>query len=337
MLQKPRRTSQGYLRVDGWASRTGILEYRNPDGSMRRELREPDAVFSEDALLGFEGAPVTDDHPTAMVDLHNAKSLTKGTVLSVGRRDGDHVAVSLVITDPELIRKIESGKRQLSTGYYVEMDETPGIHPDYGRYDARQVRVGPVNHLAIVERGRAGTATLRLDAEDIRLDTLVEVSLEDRLDAIETRIADLKGRRDEWNEEDHPRDEGGRFGSGGGGGGKKSENGGSKGSGRSKGLDLKSSDDPRAESRIPGIPNHMTTVEGAKEHASAIRDVDVRVELHKKLTDIAAKQPSAAVRDHVNRLAKAFEVKNYHDAKLAAYGEESHWADKDAEDTSYKK
>lgn len=99
-----------------------------------------------------------------MVDLHNAKTLTKGTVLSVGRRDGDHVAVSLVITDPDLIRKMETGKRQLSTGYYVELDETPGVHPQFGRYDARQVRVGPVNHLAVVERGRAGTASVRMDA-----------------------------------------------------------------------------------------------------------------------------------------------------------------------------
>jgi len=163
-LQSARRTSQGYLRVDGWASRVGIQEYRNPDGSIRRELREPDAVFSNESLLGFEGAPITDDHPDEMVDLHNAKTLTKGHVLSVGRKDGDHVAVSMVVTDPALIAKMESGKRQLSTGYYVELDETPGVHPTFGRYDAKQVRVGPVNHLAVVERGRAGTARVRMDA-----------------------------------------------------------------------------------------------------------------------------------------------------------------------------
>jgi hypothetical protein len=217
-LQKPRRTSQGYLRVDGWASRAGLQEYRNPDGSKRIELRDDDAVFSDDSLTGFEGAPITDDHPSEMVNIHNAKNLTKGTVLSVGRRDGDHVAVSLIVTDPALIAKIESGKRQLSTGYYVEMDETPGVHPKYGRYDARQVRVGPVNHLAFVERGRAGTAAVRMDAAvDVRFDDEeMPADLVARLEALARRI-------DEWDEDSHPRAENGQFGSGGGGGGSKKE------------------------------------------------------------------------------------------------------------------
>lgn len=232
-LQKPRRTSQGYLRVDGWASRTGILEYRNPDGTIRRELREPDAVFDESSLLGFEGAPITDDHPSTMVDIHNAKQLTKGHVLSVGRRDGDHVAVSLVVTDPELIRKMENGKRQLSTGYYVELDETPGTHPQYGRYDARQVRVGPVNHLAVVERGRAGTASVRMDAAmDVRLDPgseQVPAEVVARLDAIAAKLDALHAKRDHG---DHDQEDHGRRGGGGGGeksgGGAKSGGGGDK-------------------------------------------------------------------------------------------------------------
>jgi hypothetical protein len=222
-LQKPRKTSQGYLRVDGWASRVGIQEYRNPDGSIRRELREDSAVFDQDSLLGFEGVPITDDHPSQMVDIHNTKHLTKGTVLSVGRRDGEHVAVSLVITDPDLIKKVESGKRQLSTGYYVELDETPGHHPQFGRYDARQVRVGPVNHLAVVDRGRAGTAAVRMDAAvDVRMDEVSE-EIVAQLDAIERRIEAL---REDWDEDAHPRDENGRFGSGGGGSSKKESSGG---------------------------------------------------------------------------------------------------------------
>lgn len=160
-------------------------------------------MFSEESLLGFEGAPITDDHPSVMVDISNAKTLTKGTVLSVGRRDGDHVAVSLVITDPDLIRKVESGKRQLSTGYYVHLDETPGIHPEFGRYDAKQIKVGPVNHLAVVERGRAGTASLRMDSADGAVDALVEIEadvgaeIEARLDAISERLAKLDGGDDE--------------------------------------------------------------------------------------------------------------------------------------------
>jgi DNA-binding CsgD family transcriptional regulator len=56
-------------------------------------------------------------------------------------------------------------------------------------------------------------------------------SLDARLDALHYARTVL--REDEWNEEDHPRDEGGKFGSGGGGGDKPSGGGGGEG-GRSK-------------------------------------------------------------------------------------------------------
>lgn len=271
--------------MDGWASRVGIQEYRNVDGTIRRELREDNAVFDMDSLLGFEGAPITDDHPSVMVDINNAKHLTKGTVLSVGRRDGEHVAVSLVITDPGLIKKMESGKRQLSTGYYVELDETPGVHPKFGRYDAKQVRVGPVNHLAVVDRGRAGTASVRMDSAaadassliDVRFDDLVEVVPDDvvarldalakRLDAfnadvpadVEARLDALAKKLDDYNP-DQPRDESGRFGEGGGGGGGSKESSGGGGGGDSK---KESGGEPKAE-EPPKTASTFEHTEGSK-------------------------------------------------------------------------
>ena len=163
-LQAPRRTATGGWRVDGHASNTGILTYRNPDGSTRRELRLPDDVFHQDSLSGFEGAPITEDHPPQMVDLATLPHVRKGTVLSA-RKDGDHVAVSFTVEDPELIKKMQAGlKRQLSVGYNVDLDPTPGEHPKYGRYDAIQRKIA-VNHLAVLSAGRAGpTACVRMDS-----------------------------------------------------------------------------------------------------------------------------------------------------------------------------
>jgi hypothetical protein len=165
-LRPPRETAQGFLRVDGYATRVGILEYPDPEfpGGIRRELRRPGVLFDAGSLASYEGAPITDDHPPEMVTPSNATAYAKGTVLGEARRDGDHVAVSFVITDADTIRKAKDGKRELSTGYRILLDETPGVDPVYGRYDVEQTKI-EVNHLAIVSAGRAGpTARIRMDA-----------------------------------------------------------------------------------------------------------------------------------------------------------------------------
>jgi hypothetical protein len=171
-LRAAKRTPQGFVQVDGYASRIGVQEYRNGP-KVRRELRLPDDVFADPSLGGFLGLPITDDHPSEMVNSENAAALTKGTVLTTGRRDGDKVMVTATIYDKKLIRKMDGGKRQLSVGYLVELDETPGEHPVYGKYDAIQRNIVP-NHLAVVERGRAGAeVAVRMDGANS--DVWVEV------------------------------------------------------------------------------------------------------------------------------------------------------------------
>ncbi len=165
-LRSPRKTPQGHLRVDGYASRVGIFEYTNPDGTTRRELRLPEEVFRDDALEGFEGAPFTDDHPASPVTPETAQGVTVGYVMGPARRDGDFVAVSALVTNPAVVDKMVYGKRELSVGYQVDLDETPGNHPQWGRYDAIQRNI-VVNHLALVDIARAGPeARVRLDASE---------------------------------------------------------------------------------------------------------------------------------------------------------------------------
>jgi len=164
LLRSPRRTAAGTLRVDGVFTRAGVFVYRNPDGSERRELRLPEEVFRKDALASFEGVPVTDDHPPVMVAPSNVKQYARGVTQEGVRQDGDLVVGSLMITDPELIAKVESGKVQLSCGYEVDEDATPGEDPRYGRYDVVQRKIRG-NHLAIVDVARAGPeARVRMDA-----------------------------------------------------------------------------------------------------------------------------------------------------------------------------
>jgi hypothetical protein len=185
-LSKPRLTNQGFLRVDGYASRPGIYEY--PDnkypGGIRRELRPDEEVYSQKALDGFEGAPITDGHPPEAIDADNVDKYEVGTVVGPGRRDGDRVAVGAVVKNKKTVRKMESGKRELSPGYTIDWDPTPGVDPKYGRHDGVQRNI-EVNHLALVERARGGRGmVVRMDAE---LDAEARANLKDSSFAVPDR------------------------------------------------------------------------------------------------------------------------------------------------------
>jgi hypothetical protein len=159
-LAKPVRTPQG-LRVEGYAARPGIYPYLR-NGKMVRELRPRSEVFSPAALAGYEAAPITNGHvykaPGVPERLSKDPTLrakhSRGVVLTA-RADGDKVAVAGTITDPATIADMEAGRRELSPVYEAEVDETPGVDPEFGAYDAiqRDIRV---DSLAIVDRARGG-------------------------------------------------------------------------------------------------------------------------------------------------------------------------------------
>lgn len=157
-------TDEGFLQDSPVVGRIGIQEYRRDDGSIRRELRLPEEVFHPDALASLKGKPITVDHPaTGKVDKKNAHRLTVGTMLSEGKRDGDYVRVDLVLHSPDAI----GDRKELSLGYTAHLDETPGDHPVFGKYDAIQ-RSPRINHLSVVKSARAGkVARLNLDGDEV--------------------------------------------------------------------------------------------------------------------------------------------------------------------------
>jgi len=162
---KATRTDEGYLVDTPIVGRVGIQLYKNADGTIRRELRPPEEVFHDDSLKSFAGKPVTDEHPGEPVTAKNAKRLSVGTIQGEGRQDGNNVVAPIIIHDGEVIDKImKGGKRELSLGYKVDLEETPGVWNGQ-EYDAIQRNIR-VNHLAIVPRGRAGNARLNLDRHE---------------------------------------------------------------------------------------------------------------------------------------------------------------------------
>lgn len=156
-------TQEGYLKDRPILTTTGIFEYSDPDGGTRRELRLPEEVFDKDSLASYRGKPIIITHDAGLVSKDNVHENQIGTILSEGFRDGDNVRADIIIHDTDGMK--ESGLRELSLGYNLDLDETPGVwngHP----YDAIQRNIR-VNHLALVREARAGEqARLNIDSRD---------------------------------------------------------------------------------------------------------------------------------------------------------------------------
>lgn len=157
---KAKRTDEGFIKDTPVLTRTGVFVYRNADGSERREYRPPEEVFKADSLSLYAGIPITNGHP-GKVTSANAANHTIGAVLTPARQDGDNLIADIVIHNVEAVN---AGNKELSVGYELDLDETPGIAPNGERYDAVQRNIIP-NHLAIVSRGRAGNARLNMDGD----------------------------------------------------------------------------------------------------------------------------------------------------------------------------
>lgn len=157
--EKRSTTPEGFLVChDVPIARTGTQVYATdevpidagPDGLIRID-RLPDEVFRPDTLASFEGKPVTVEHPNDFVTPENWQRLAVGFAQNVRRGQGvqdDLILADLVITDEAAIRYVNEKLPEVSAGYTAEYEQT-----EPGRGVQRDI-VG--NHVALVERGRAG-------------------------------------------------------------------------------------------------------------------------------------------------------------------------------------
>jgi hypothetical protein len=156
-----RRTEDGYLIAEAKAVRTGIQLYLGdevgkPEMKVARVYRAAEEVFADASLQSFTHAPVTVNHPKDSVTSDNWKALAVGEVSTAAKKDGEWVWLPLILKDATAISDVEGGKRELSAGYVCELDWTPGTTADGQAYDAQQKNI-KINHLALVDRARAGS------------------------------------------------------------------------------------------------------------------------------------------------------------------------------------
>jgi hypothetical protein len=162
-------TPEGYLKADAIVTRSGIFEYKNVDGTIRKELRSPEEVFKTDSMESMKMIPVTDLHPRGMfVDASNSKDLAIGHTGENIRQSEDFIIAPLVINRKDGVESVKKGRKELSLGYNADLILEPGIWNGQ-KYDGRQENIR-YNHLAIVDSARAGKeACLHIDESDINV------------------------------------------------------------------------------------------------------------------------------------------------------------------------
>lgn len=156
-----RRRDDGSLLADARIARTGIQTYLGsevgkPDMAMVRVYRPGTEVFSEDTLKSAAHRPVTNDHPAELVTADNWKAHAVGQTGDEITGEGIFIRVPLMVSDGETIKAIEAGKQELSAGYTCDLAFEAGTTPSGEAYDAIQKNIR-INHVAIVQRGRAGS------------------------------------------------------------------------------------------------------------------------------------------------------------------------------------
>jgi len=154
-------TDEGYFVDHPILTSVGIFEYMNPDGSIRRELRLPEHVFDPESLKTYKGKPIIITHEAGIVDKNNVEEEQIGTIMSAGYQDGEDVRAEIIIHDTDSMK--ESGLKELSLGYNLDLIEEPGEWNGES-YDALQTNIR-INHLALVDSARAGEqARLNIDS-----------------------------------------------------------------------------------------------------------------------------------------------------------------------------
>ncbi|NEZ65528.1 DUF2213 domain-containing protein [Leptolyngbyaceae cyanobacterium CCMR0082] len=171
-ITKSEKLPDGRLRVWATFSRVGPLRYLDGAGEQRIEWVTKEELFRTDSLETAALAPVTLGHPEeGMVTPDNWKEYSvgaSGSTIKVNPENG-LVDVVFVVGAREALDKSDEFS-EVSAGYTAQIEKRAD-----GKFYQTNRRY---NHLALVERGRAGPEVrLHLDAaEDWAIQSLDECS-----------------------------------------------------------------------------------------------------------------------------------------------------------------
>lgn len=172
----------GHLVVDCFLSCSGIFDYlaseiksqwpdnaevqSYDDGAVLRAYRAPNAVTNQEYLDSAKYVPVTDNHPPHMLHPDNMAGYPVGTSTEKVSVDEGRPRAQLVLWDKRAINARKQGKKDISLGCYNRFVWGAGTTDSGAHYDF-EIRDSVINHIAIVDRGRAGAGVAILDAASV--------------------------------------------------------------------------------------------------------------------------------------------------------------------------
>lgn len=176
-------TDEGFLLVPGHVAKVGTQDYLASELGLSGDpfrivtvYRPEESVFEPSSLVCYDSVDVTLNHPDTFVNSENYKEHSKGVIKGSGKRDGDMVRCDLLIKDKDAIDAVNSGKCELSAGYEAEYIYGPGVTKDGVSYEYTQRKI-KVNHVAIVDRARAGRNARIFDKG---IDDMIKVKIGDK-------------------------------------------------------------------------------------------------------------------------------------------------------------
>ncbi|MBO7735246.1 MAG: DUF2213 domain-containing protein [Methanobrevibacter sp.] len=225
------KDENGYIHIDkSPILRAGILEYLGsellPEGQKDVDgvKVDPDKIYKvfipeEELRKGAESfklLPITNDHTWLGEEGEDAKEFQEGTIgENVYVQDGKLYA-PLMFTGSGIIEDLEGGKEELSSSYYNRFEKSENTDYDFIARDIKG------NHLALVDKGRCGSAVrvlnsnikgvvkmavkaktsneaiLKLDGKEINLDQFFEEESQETdggVDIHEESIAENEDKR----------------------------------------------------------------------------------------------------------------------------------------------
>lgn len=131
-----------------------VQSYYKADGTETKEAKLPKYILSDSTVASANEKPVTNDHPGVLVTKSNSREYMRGFTTANAHVEGNVLYNDVAITDADLIKAIRNGKKELSIGFETEVVPETGEYNGV-KYDHVQKNI-KINHLAVVQRGRAG-------------------------------------------------------------------------------------------------------------------------------------------------------------------------------------
>ncbi len=156
------------LVADAVLTRAGAIRYPPSDFGLSEDtadsqgmvtvFRSLDSLTNTTTLASFRRAPITLDHPDRVTP-ENWSETVVGFVVGEPQIEGDKVLADIIIGDEEALDAYQKGRRQLSIGYDADITQIG---------DSVFETNGPLNlnHIALVEQGKAGPEVRVLDGKD---------------------------------------------------------------------------------------------------------------------------------------------------------------------------